>query len=359
MTLRRYLTRLFAGRALGALFALAALLQILDLLDRASDVLANGGGVADVARHAALRLPTLLGQAVPLAVLVGAVLVFLRLAATSEMAALRAAGVGAWRVLGALLPACALAAAAQLALLHAVAPRTERALADWWDGRDAASASEPIAVPRRLWLRNGGDVVAVDAVSLDGARLEGVLVVRRDAEGQAVARIEARRAEHDAAAGGWTLREASIVRPSQARAEAVDALAWPDGPAPAAMRDLARPTEAQTPGRLLAGLRGEGAVARGAAFYETRVQSTAATLATPFVMALLAIPAAFGLPRGGGAAVARRAAVGLALGLGYLVMAGLLGAMGEASVLPPALAAWTAPLVFAAAGVVLLQREEG
>ena len=58
-------------------------------------------------------------------------------------------------------------------------------------------------------------------------------------------------------------------------------------------------------------------------------------------------------------ALARRAAVGLALGLGYLVAAGLLGALGEAAVLPPVLAAWTAPFLFAVAGVLLLQREEG
>ena len=335
-----------------------ALLQLLDLLDRASEVLGRGdGGVVDVARYAALRLPTLAGQAVPLAVLVGAALAFGRLAATSEMAALRAAGVGAWRVLGALLPAGALAAAAQFALLHMVAPRTERALADWWDGRNAAAA-EPVALSRRLWLRNGSDIVAADAVSLDGERLEGVLVVRREQDGSVAARIEARRAEHDGAAG-WTLREASIVRPAQARAERLAELAWPDGPAPASMQDLARPTEAQPLDRLLAGARGEGAVARGVAFYGTRVQGVAAALLTPFIMLLLAAPAAFGLPRGGGGGAARRAAVGVALGLGYLVSAGLLAALGEASFLPPALAAWTAPLVFAVLGVLLLQREEG
>ncbi len=356
MTLPRYLTRLFAGRALGALFALAALLQLLDLLDKASDIVARGGA-ADVLRYAALRLPTLLGHAVPLAVLVGAALSFLRLAATSEMAALRASGVGAWRVLGALAPACALAAAAQATLLFGVAPRAERALADWWDGRDASSASEPMALPRRLWFRNGADVVAADAVSLDGTRLAGVLVVHRDADGRIAARIEARRAEHDAAAG-WLLRDASVVRPAQARAEAAAELAWPDGPPPAAVRDLARPTEAQPLGRLLAGARGEGAVARGGAFHRTRAQAAAAALAAPFLMALLAAPAAFGLPRQGGGG-ARRAAVGLALGLGYLVAAGLLGALGEAAVLPPVLAAWTAPFLFAVAGVLLLQREEG
>lgn len=357
MTLRRYLTRLFAARAFGALAALAALLQLLDLLDKAGEVLADGGGAADVARYAALRLPTLLGHAVPVAVLVGAVLTFLRLAATSEMAALRAAGVGGWRVLGALAPACALAAAAQLALLLAVAPKTERALADWWAGRDSPAAGEAAALPRRLWLRNGGDIVAADAVSLDGSRLGGVLIVRRDEEGGVAARIEARGAEHGGSAPGWVLRDASVVRPGRPRAEAVASLPWPDGPPPAAVRELARPTEALPPDRLLAGLRGEGAVSRGPAFYATRAQSAASSPAVPFLMALLALPAAFGVPRRGGGW--KRAAVGLALGLGYLAAAGLLGALGEAGALPPVLAAWAPPFLFAAAGVLLLQREEG
>lgn len=360
MTLRRYLTRLFAARALGALAALAALLQLLDLLDKASELLAGGAGLADVARHAALRLPTLLGHAVPVAVLVGAVLAFLRLAATSEMAALRAAGVGGWRVLGALAPACAAAAAFQLALLLAVAPRTERALVDWWAGRGAAAAAasgEAVALPRRLWLRNGEDIVAADAVSLDGSRLGGVLLVRRDAEGGVAARIEARGAEHGGAASdGWVLRDANVVRPGQARAEPAASLAWPDGPAPEEVRALARPTEAMPPDLLLAGLRGEGAASRGPAFYATRAQSAAASPAVPFLMALLALPAAFTVPRRSGW---RRAAVGLALGLGYLATAGLLGALGEAGALPPVLAAWAPPLLFAAAGVMLLQRDEG
>jgi hypothetical protein len=66
----------------------------------------------------------------------------------------------------------------------------------------------------------------------------------------------------------------------------------------------------------------------------------------------VAVPAAFGPPRQCGAG-ARWAAVGLALGPGYLVAAGLLGAVCEAGVLPPVLAAWTAPFLFAVAGVLL------
>ena len=351
MIVARYLTRIFLGRSLVVLLGLAALLQILDLLDRASDVLGRGG-VVDIGRYALLRLPSTLGRLVPLAVLVGAILAFRRLAATLEMTALRASGLGAWRIMASLAPACALAAAVQLALLAGVAPRTERALADWWDRREPAE--RPIALAQRLWLHSGPDIVAADAVSRDGRAMEGVLLVRRDPQGRALLRVEAPRAAYGAA--GWRLEDVRLVRPGEDRVAEMPAFFWPGGPAPEAMRDLARPTEAQSIERLLAARRGEGAVTRGPAFYATRLQALGAMAVAPFVMLLLAMPSAYGLPRQGGGL--RRAAIGLVLGLGYLVVAGLVNAIGEAGGLAPVTAAWITPLGFAVAGLLCLWREE-
>ncbi|MCO6416017.1 LptF/LptG family permease [Siccirubricoccus sp. KC 17139] len=351
MILRRYLTGIFLGWTAAVLLGLVVLLQLLDLLDKTSEVLQRGGP-ADIGRYALLRLPTMLGQLIPLAVLVGAILTFRRLAGTLEITALRALGLGAWRILGAVLPACVLAVALQAALLLAIAPRTERALADWWDSQGVEG--QPVALAQRLWLRNGAEIVSVEAASLDGRSLAGILLVRRDAEGRALERIDARRAIHGPE--GWRLLQLRLVRPGETRPQSLAELAWADGPSPEAIRDLARPIAAQPLDRLLAGQRGEGAVTRGPAFYATRLQAVTATMVAPFVMLLLAAPAAFGLPRQ--ADGYRRGGIGLALGLGYLVVNGLLNAMGEAGGLGPHLAAWTAPLVFALVGLLRLWHEE-
>lgn len=162
--LARYLSGIFLARATAVLLGLAALLQLLDLLDKAGDVLARGG-VPDIGRYALLRLPTTLGQLVPLAVLVGAILTFRRLAASLEITAMRATGLGSWRIMGALVPACALAACLQFGLQAGVAPYSERALADWWDHREVQD--RPLALDRRMWLRDGTDILAADAVSPD------------------------------------------------------------------------------------------------------------------------------------------------------------------------------------------------
>lgn len=356
MTARRYVSLMFLGRLVATLLALAGLLQLLDLLDRTSDVLRRGG-MSDLARYAALRLPSLLGQMMPLATLVAALLTFRRLAMTLELTALRASGLGVRHLLGMLVPACLLATIAQVVLLSGVAPITERALAEWWahtDSRVPAARNAP--APRRLWLRAGQEIVAIDRLSLDGSRLDGVLLVPRAADGVATARIEARSATH--AADGWTLHDVRISLPDASISTVMPARPWPTGPSPDNLIALARPTEAASPWALLRGLRGEQAVVRGPAYYATRLHEAVARFAGPLLMVLLAVPVAFDLPRGEGQAL--RGLLVLALGLGYLLLGGLLAALGEAGVIPPPVAAWTVPILFAAIGWQMLMRlEEG
>jgi lipopolysaccharide export system permease protein len=351
--LARYLTRAFLAKMLAVLLGLASLLVLLDLLDRAADVLQRGG-MAGIARYILLRLPTMLGQLMPLAVLAGAILAFRQLAGNLEIAAMRALGLGAWRLLRALLPACALAVALQAALQLGIAPRSERALTDWWDSRGEAIADQPIALAQRLWLRNGSEIVAVDSVSLDGSVLAGVLLVRRDADGRVLECIDARRAAFGAE--GWVLQQARIIRPAATQPQLAASQAWPDGPSPKLMRELSRPIVAQPLGRLLQGQRGQGSVSRGPAYYATRVQATLAAMLAPLIMLILALPAAFGMPRQ--EAAFRRGGIGLILGLGYLVVNGVLTALGEAGALGAYAAAWTAPLCFALAGIWRLWIEE-
>ena len=351
LVLARYLTGIFLARAAAVLLGLAALLQLLDLLDKAGDVLSRGG-ISDIGRYALLRLPSTLGQLVPLAVLVGAILTFRRLAATLEITAMRASGIGMVRIMAALAPACLLAAGLQVGLQAGLAPRTERALSDWWNHREAQD--RPLALSRRVWLRSGPDILAADAVSPDGTALGGVLLVRRDPVGRVAQRIAAEGARYGAE--GWRLTNARVLRLGASREVATPDVTWPEGPSPAEMRELARPTEAQGLAALLRGERGFGPVTRGPAYFATRIQAVAAAALAPFLMLLLAAPSAFGLPRQQGGGL--RTAVGLALGLGYLVAQGLFIAIGEAGGLGPLPAAWSMLPCFAVAGLMRLWREE-
>lgn len=350
--LRRYLTGLFLTRFLGSLLGLSAILQLLDLLDKTGEILTRGG-IADIGRFIGLRLPTLLGEMIPLAALLGALLTFMRLAAALEMTAMRAAGLSLWQVLRALLPACLLVSVLQFTLQTEVSPRSERAFADWWARTEPPAAADMVPPPR-LWLRARGDVAAIDHVSLDGRRLDGLLIVQRTADGDLDARLDARNASYRD--GRWTLHDVRIDRPTRVDAELRPSLDWPHGPPPANMVELAQPVDTQTLGRLIATLRGRWVGAHGPAYYWTQVEELLASLFDPLLMVLLTVPVLLAPPRAGNGA--GRIAKGLTLGLGYLVLSGLLGAMGNAGTLPPVMAAWTAMLLFGVyCNIKLLQIE--
>ena len=76
MTLSTYLLKLMASRILTALLVLVGILQILDLLDVTTDILERDLGASGVGYYALLRLPRLIEQAAPLAVLAGALFAF-------------------------------------------------------------------------------------------------------------------------------------------------------------------------------------------------------------------------------------------------------------------------------------------
>src|SRR5690606_21935660 len=89
LTLTRHVVRLVGGRILAALAVLVGILQILDLLDVTTDILDRQLGAGGVAYYALLRMPRLIEQAAPLAVLAGALFAFTQLARESAVTAMR------------------------------------------------------------------------------------------------------------------------------------------------------------------------------------------------------------------------------------------------------------------------------
>lgn len=357
MTLTGYFTRAFAGRFLAVLLAFAALLQLLDLLDKASDVLERGQGMADLLTYVGLRLPLFLNQLVPLAVLIGALTAFMSFAQHNEIVALRSAGASPWRLLRILLPTVAAIAALHVLLMDQVVPRAEQALQDWWAARPAPTA-EDTKPAKTVWLRAGGSIVSVAAVHEDGRRLDGVTIVSRTGEGLAAGRIAAREARWED--GRWTLRDAdtlALLANGALRTGHQDSMPWPDGPAPENVAFVAKPTEFLSVGRIVSIMEGSWSGTRDRAYYETRVQKIFAIPASSIIMLLLAQPALHGIRRS--SAFGSGMAIGLGLGLLFLVFQGLLSALAEADTLPPTLAVWLPLVIFACiGGAILLHQEE-
>jgi len=354
MKIQLYVLRTVGTRVLGAALILFSILQILDLLEVTTDILDRGLGTAGVLYYAALRSPRLFEQVAPIATLAGGLFAFSQLARESAIIAMRATGISAYRILAMALPVAFLVMALDFSCAQIIAPRTDPILADWWQATTPA-ADRKVPGPRSF--RAGDDLVIAAGASADGATLRSLKIYRRDKAGRLVERIEAPSATY-ARGAGWTLIKPVIVRFSGEQINVVPAatMSWPSPlhrqDVQALFADTPVPTAATARRALL-----NGGGDRPATFYETRFLSAFAGPFAALVMLLISAPVALANFRSGQGAVLLTA--GLATGLLFLVINGLLSALGEGGSLSPLLAVWGGPVIFAALALYALVALEG
>ena len=352
MTLSGYLLKVMSVRILSALVVLVGILQILDLLDVTTDILDRRLGAAGVAYYALLRLPRLVEQAAPLAVLAGALFAFGKLAGESAVTAMRSTGVSAYRVTMMALPAALVIALIQLAIGMVVAPRTDSLLQAWWQASepaDKANAVDPVT------FRVGDEIVVAVPHDPDGRGLEKVTIYRRDQFGRLVQRTSAKAAVYEN--DRWRLIEPRFETLGEASIQegAAREMSWTRDLTPADVRALAAGQTSVTPQEAQRALEG-GLSTRPRTFYDTQLQRAWAAPVACVVMLLLAAPAALANFRGGGTTLIVQS---LAAGLLFLVVDGAFTALGENGAAPPVLAAWAAPAMFAALALSILLYMEG
>lgn len=353
-TLFRFIGRQLLSRTVGTILVLGALLQVLDLIDSATDILQRDLGVRGIVYYALLRTPTIIGQVTILATLIAALLTIDRMVRANEMVILRGAGVTAFRIGLLMLPSVALVALGQFIVTDQIAPRTERALALWWS--DTATPDDDDKA-KPIWFRADGDLVAVGRVADSGTLLERVSIYRRDASDMLSRRTTA--ADATLVEGHWVLHQAVVTdfTGGATRSGPLAALPWTVDLDPETVIEFATPQISMSLAAVRAALTEGRASSRPAAFYETELHHA---LARPFaclVMVALALPAGFAAPRRQ-SNLWRLLGV-LTAGLVFLVVEGVMVAFGEAGRLPAALAVWAPPIMFlSAAASVILYREE-
>jgi lipopolysaccharide export system permease protein len=347
MSITGYLARILTVRTFAAAAALVALFQLIDLLERTSDILARGG-VGEIFHYAALRLPGMFQQSAGFAVLAGTLFTFSQLARTSELVVMRSAGLSLYQIFQRTLPVAVAVSVIYILVADQVTPRAEQALSQWWTSSAPAGGK---AAPQPKWFRIGDDVVVAKSAAADGANLTGVSIYERDAAKTLKRRLMAASATPEP--GGWRLHDAVVteVNGDRTTSRGFADYDWRTSLKPGEAARLFSDAYQITSGTALRSLFGKGPVTRSPSEFQTRLHRTLAGGAAPIIMLLLALPAALGHTRSN-----RTWPVifGLGAGLLYLVVDGMLTALGQTGVLPPPLAAWGAPVAFACGAITVL-----
>lgn len=348
MRLGIYLSRMLAIRILAAAGILGGLGVSLDLI-RSADALILEGGAAALAHYAFLRAPAIAAHVLPIAVLAGGVIGFLALGRRGELTVMRAAGQSVFRLVARLLPLAAALGLSQHLLIDRGIAWSERAL-----GEGYGEIAE-LGMPKegaRVAGRIEGAVVVGRLASRDGDMLAPLTVYALDADGQVTGRIEAADARFHR--DHWELR--GVRRVGEVPGSVALDLLWETALAPATVLAMAGREATATSGEAAAVLAGLALAARSEAYYATRIARSHSAFVVPAIMLLFAGFASFTGPRG--PAGIGMAVTGTALGLGFVMLDGVFGSLGQMGLVAPPVAAWAPAALFAIVGSWLLLLKE-
>jgi lipopolysaccharide export system permease protein len=323
-------------------------------LSRTVGVRARDASVLDVFGLAALESPGVILLLLPFAFLFGVLGAYMNLNRRSELIAMRAAGISAWRFI---LPAAMAAAVIGLFTVTALNPVASQLSAEF-QRREAKMMEGYLPVPpKAIWLApgDGKNQIIIRAARQvgPGVRLQDVtmLVYRRAPDGalRFTRRIDADEARLQK--GRFTLIGVRAATPGSLAVRFGEVSVPSSLNMNAALARFASPQTVPFWALPMAIARTERA-GFSAAGYRLQFHQL---LATPLMfagMSVLAAAFSLGLLRMGG--LAALAGSGVGLGFLFFFLNQLCTSLGRAGVVPPMAAAWTPPALALLAGFTLL-----
>ncbi len=344
-----YAGRMFLVRFTGLLVFFVIILQMLDLLNKSSDILeVDGAGVAELFRYIRLRAPQIASQFTPFAALLAVVLTLAGLSHTSEITVMRAAGMSVNRVLKPFGAICALIVIIHFIFHETVTVRSSEAL-DYWEANDfAINLPEDQETRTNIRLKFDGEFINAESAVKTGdlVMMRDLTIYAVDDLGIAEGGIEARSARYEN--GVWHLFNVRAFDSATLTVTRSDSAVWTNSLDPEFLFALALKPEQTTLAELLRKirqLREDRADAREAmTSFLSRFSKPMATL----VMPLLGAIAGFGVHRQG--VLLLRAVSGSALGFTYFVGENLALALGKLGVLPAIIGAFFPLALFLVVG---------
>lgn len=353
--LARYTVWLYVSRSLAVLLSLSIVLMMLNLLSESGKILAvPGNGEAELWAYVGYRYPQLIAFAFPFSFLLGALITFTTLNQSSEVVAMKAAGLSAHQLLAPLIAASLVLAGLSFAFNEMVVVKGSRQLSAWSDN-DYKPVPPDSGILSNVWVTAGDDLVQARIVTGRGSGvvLRGVRIFER--ENNTIRRI-VNAEEARPYAGAWMLQKVStydsgmnmvLQRPTVRALEGVEPQRF----------TLAKvDPAAQTFGTLQHNIGEMERAGVTTATARTGLWHKVSQPLSTMLMPLLAAIAAFGLARSGKVLV--RAVIGMALGFAYFVIDNFAVALGNVGAYPPLLAAWAPFLLFLLIGETVLIRSE-
>lgn len=349
----RYVGKQFLLRLVGLLAFFVILLQMLDMLNNSSDILApEGAGWQSIVKYISLRAPQIASQFAPFAALLAIVVTLSMLNIRSEITIMRAAGMSIHRVLFPIGFVCGVVAFAHFLFHETVVISASEELA-YWEANDFAVDLPPDTGTRtdvRIVHENEFIHAGSAARIGEGVWLNNVTINNLSPAGLLEGETDARAARFQD--GEWRLfdvRSFSVADPETARAPSRQWATTLNPDLIFALTVNPDRTSLVELWRKISQLRRDGADVRSET---TSLLSRFSKPLSTLVMPLLGAIAGFGVRRQGNQL--QRAVFGAALGFSYFIVENMMLAFGKLGVAPAMLGAFFPFVLFMVVGFSIL-----
>jgi lipopolysaccharide export system permease protein len=330
---------------------------IVDLFDRLSRFLEARASVETIVRLYLLRLPRIVIEVLPVAVLLACLLSLGGMARNNEILAMKMGQVGSLRIALPCLALGLLASAAAWGINEYIAPRaSERALnIERTDIRKLPA--HRTMKDSDIWYRAQGDrFIHIDLIETQSGTIRGMSVFELAPAGDLVRRIDAREASWGPK--GWVLRNGYQLEltTNPIRITPFRQLTVGLSETPEQFARVARSPEEMSYGQLQEYINRLLKSGVSATRYIVDLHAKIAIVFVSLVMAILGV--SFGL-RTSRAGIMIWVGLCIPMGFLYYMLLSLGISLGRGGLLPPLIAPWIPNLVFGTAGIVSLWRLRG
>ena len=344
----RHLMRQFLGTFLLTLAAFVAIFVLVDFFDRLDSFLRHDAALGAIVRSFLFKIPLVVTQVTPAAVLVGGLVGLGLLARQNEFVALRSCGVSVWQIAAPLLLLGSVISAGTFLWNETVVPYSARR---WHAIENLEIKKRGVAsvfTGREVWFHGRAGFYNIDRVSPRHRTLYGLSVYQLGSDFRPLRLVEVESAVWED--GRWELNN---VRTLEFAADGVREAVGPPAnfTLPETLEDF-RAVSVE-PEELSYGMlrrQIKDLLRKGVDASESWVDLhlKLSLPAASLMMMLLAVP----LAASGTRVTSFAASIGLgfAVGFSYFVLVAFSRALGQSGALPPALAAWAANALFALVG---------
>ena len=353
--LDRYVIVEFLRNLLFITASFVSLFLIIDFFEKIRMFLSNHATFQQMAAHFLFRIPMILSQTMPVAVLLASLIVFGYLSRHNEITAMKANGISLYRIS---LPVLAIAASVCILvflLSEWVTPYTnERAehirLIDVQKRKALGSFKQD-----QIWYRGQRGIYNFRLFDVQNNTLQGITIYYLDQEMNLLMRLDAERGEWKD--GRWLFRNILVTRfPSGDFPELIKVASQVvDIPeTPKDFKVVQKDVETMGYGELNRYIRKLQTEGYDATRYIVDLHGKIAFSLVSLILAVIGI--SFSLRSGRSGSITQGIGVGLIIGFSYWLVFAFGMSLGRSGTLPPVIAAWFGNILFGCASVWLILR---